>query len=318
MPAESSDRTSLEPLQAACGALTRLVDAACGRAAPKDRLSLAARELWQFASTRRNVVPPAAAWLSLVHHPHEGVPQLLGVGVGGPTQSRGGVPLDVLSERVESSMPKVPPRGRGGARMPRPELHNGEMGAARREAHSHETRRPSSEAVHAAASALPNQKADAAAESPAAVLSHAIPDGLNGKVVMLAGLVGSDDTNCAAAANDPAVRIVFGGITRVLAASTVAELVRDAAAQRCLSPAALEILPRAIRGLDDRTIGKEIGRSAHTVHDHMRQIYRVFGVSSRAALLAAWYDLRIPDDREHRSVDIKYPLPDSAASRTIE
>lgn len=56
----------------------------------------------------------------------------------------------------------------------------------------------------------------------------------------------------------------------------------------CISPAGRVVLPLLAEGLSEAEIGKRIHRSTHTVHDHVKQIYRTFGVSSRLELRDLW------------------------------
>jgi DNA-binding CsgD family transcriptional regulator len=56
----------------------------------------------------------------------------------------------------------------------------------------------------------------------------------------------------------------------------------------CISPAGRVVLPLLAEGLSEADIAKRIHRSSHTVHDHVKQIYRTFGVSSRLDLRDVW------------------------------
>ena len=53
-----------------------------------------------------------------------------------------------------------------------------------------------------------------------------------------------------------------------------------------LSPRLRQVLDMLIHGADEKRIAKALGRSRHTVHNHVRNLYRRLGVKSRAELLA--------------------------------
>ncbi|MBX3385324.1 MAG: helix-turn-helix transcriptional regulator [Phycisphaeraceae bacterium] len=59
------------------------------------------------------------------------------------------------------------------------------------------------------------------------------------------------------------------------------------------------IIPYLIDDLSEREISERIGRSPHTVHDHVKGIYTTLAVSSRRELLALWYA-----DQQPRSADV--------------
>lgn len=44
-----------------------------------------------------------------------------------------------------------------------------------------------------------------------------------------------------------------------------------------------------LEDLSEREIGERVGRSPHTIHDHVKAIYSTLGTSSRTELLALWY-----------------------------
>jgi len=53
-----------------------------------------------------------------------------------------------------------------------------------------------------------------------------------------------------------------------------------------LTRAEAEVLEHALRGMTEKQIAARVERSHHTVHSHLKRIYRRFNVSSRAELLA--------------------------------
>jgi pSer/pThr/pTyr-binding forkhead associated (FHA) protein len=52
-----------------------------------------------------------------------------------------------------------------------------------------------------------------------------------------------------------------------------------------LTKAQLEVLRLVLQGLDEASIANRLNRSAHTVHTHLKAIFRQFGVHSRAELI---------------------------------
>jgi pSer/pThr/pTyr-binding forkhead associated (FHA) protein len=59
-----------------------------------------------------------------------------------------------------------------------------------------------------------------------------------------------------------------------------------------LSAAEQRVFRQLMTGLSEKEIAAELHLSVHTVHNHVRQIYREFEVSSRAELMARTTDLR--------------------------
>jgi DNA-binding CsgD family transcriptional regulator len=53
-----------------------------------------------------------------------------------------------------------------------------------------------------------------------------------------------------------------------------------------LTPAQREVLDLALRGADESAIAASLGRSWHTVHTHLKAIFKHFDVHTRAQLLA--------------------------------
>lgn len=52
-----------------------------------------------------------------------------------------------------------------------------------------------------------------------------------------------------------------------------------------LTPAQHEVLGLVLQGLDETAIARRLNRSAHTVHTHLKAIFRQVGVHSRAELI---------------------------------
>jgi DNA-binding CsgD family transcriptional regulator len=59
-----------------------------------------------------------------------------------------------------------------------------------------------------------------------------------------------------------------------------------------LGPAQREVLRLLSQGLSEEEVATAVGRSYHTVHNHVRSIYKHFGVHSRAELLAKLHNDR--------------------------
>lgn len=54
------------------------------------------------------------------------------------------------------------------------------------------------------------------------------------------------------------------------------------------------IVPLLAAGCTEREVAERIERSAHTVHEHTREIYRAFGVRSRMEMRDLWLGLNLP------------------------
>ncbi len=60
-----------------------------------------------------------------------------------------------------------------------------------------------------------------------------------------------------------------------------------------------------MRGKTEKEVARQLGVSPHTVHAHVRQIYRAFGVHSRAELLAGYLPRLPKPDRSSDAPDQK-------------
>ncbi|MGD9688288.1 MAG: LuxR C-terminal-related transcriptional regulator [Phycisphaerales bacterium] len=60
-----------------------------------------------------------------------------------------------------------------------------------------------------------------------------------------------------------------------------------------VSPIQREILPMLAEGRTEREIAGRMHRSPHTIHDHVKTIYAILGISSRVELLDAWHGLAL-------------------------
>jgi DNA-binding CsgD family transcriptional regulator len=61
-----------------------------------------------------------------------------------------------------------------------------------------------------------------------------------------------------------------------------------------LTPTESQVLQGLLRGVSERKIAEENGQSPHTTHDHVKRIYRKYGVTSRSALMALWLGRQDP------------------------
>ncbi|TAK64177.1 MAG: LuxR family transcriptional regulator [Methylobacter sp.] len=59
-------------------------------------------------------------------------------------------------------------------------------------------------------------------------------------------------------------------------------------AKNPLTPAERRVLHLLLTGLSEKRIAEQLERSYHTAHEQVTSIYRKFGVSNRAALMALW------------------------------
>jgi len=55
-----------------------------------------------------------------------------------------------------------------------------------------------------------------------------------------------------------------------------------------LTPTERKVLEGLLRGLSEKRVAAEYGQSQHTVHGHIKSIYKKYGVTSRSALMALW------------------------------
>ncbi len=63
-----------------------------------------------------------------------------------------------------------------------------------------------------------------------------------------------------------------------------------------LSEAQLRVLRTLLTGKSEKVVAEELYISPHTVHSHVKQIYKHFGVSSRAELMASFIDRAAKSD----------------------
>ena len=81
------------------------------------------------------------------------------------------------------------------------------------------------------------------------------------------------------------------------------------------------IAPLLAAGCTEREVAERIERSAHTVHEHTREIYRAFGVRSRMEMRDLWYGLNpaAPGAATGSSVTIRRgsPVARTGAARDL-
>ncbi|MGY6588993.1 MAG: helix-turn-helix transcriptional regulator [Wenzhouxiangella sp.] len=68
------------------------------------------------------------------------------------------------------------------------------------------------------------------------------------------------------------------------------------AAETPLTPAERRVLLGLLEGLSEEEIAGRLQRSQHTIHHHCKMLYRKFGVSNRASLMAIWLGTALPTE----------------------
>lgn len=81
-----------------------------------------------------------------------------------------------------------------------------------------------------------------------------------------------------------------GRVAIALGRATAAELLGARVAGAGLTPREVEVTRLLCRGLSDREMARELGVSAHTVHDHVRAVRAKLGVRSRSEVVAQVFD----------------------------
>jgi DNA-binding CsgD family transcriptional regulator len=61
-----------------------------------------------------------------------------------------------------------------------------------------------------------------------------------------------------------------------------------------LTPTERRILQGLLQGVTEKQIAAAVAQSPHTTHDHVKRIFRKYGVSSRNALMALWLGRPLP------------------------
>ena len=122
------------------------------------------------------------------------------------------------------------------------------------------------------ADADPSRLADVSAMLRVMRPLHASLDPVEGRRRLLADLCRLIGAQVGAAAADPTAPAASGG-----AAPPAAD---------DLPPRMAEVLHHLLRGDSEKQVARRMRLSPHTVHGHVKVLYRRFGVSTRAELLA--------------------------------
>ena len=90
-------------------------------------------------------------------------------------------------------------------------------------------------------------------------------------------------------------RNLFSLMLRAMGPLVDRELFRafDELASRDLTDRQREVLRLLLRGDSEKEIAHQLGRSIHTIHSHVKEIYRIFAVQSRGELMALFVDKRL-------------------------
>jgi len=62
----------------------------------------------------------------------------------------------------------------------------------------------------------------------------------------------------------------------------------NGARRTSLTPAQLRVYDLLVQGLIEKEVAAQLGISVHTVHDHVKAIYKTFSVSTRGELVSRW------------------------------
>lgn len=91
-----------------------------------------------------------------------------------------------------------------------------------------------------------------------------------------------------------ALGAVTGAMARGFGRRFVEPAQRRLELMRRLSDAQKQIAPLLAEGRTERAIAERLERSAHTIHEHTREIYRSFGVRSKIELRDLWFGIAPP------------------------
>jgi DNA-binding CsgD family transcriptional regulator len=251
--AEHLIQAQAEAVASACASL-----AAVYRLAPDSNpgkwLDVAASELWRFASARRLLDAPAAAWIALFDLPPDSPPRSLGLGLMGClTQDH----RCSLTSFVQGLLPSIGLADTFQRQMSG-SLDSNMEGVLR-------------------AAVLPD---------PASA------DG--GSALVLGGLLKVDGQLDRSIENDPLIAAMFTAIAGAAADCVLHPIAVRRALMARLSLARQRVLTLMVEGLTTLEIGQKLERSPHTVHDHILGIFRTFGVNSRREVLDLWCGRTMP------------------------
>lgn len=115
-----------------------------------------------------------------------------------------------------------------------------------------------------------------------------IEDEHGSSALMIVGVVGTDGRLHRGAGTDPAVRAVCCAMARAAEERVIGPRSRRRRMTRQLSQAEQQVLGLLVEGITEHEIASRLGRSRHTVHDHVRSIYKTLGMSSKTELISLW------------------------------
>lgn len=243
-------------MDATCSALTKAYTFDTGRE-PEGWLTVAAVELRNFASLRAEPDSIAAAWVLLIEVTPGQPARALGHGFDGHATPYATMRMARRVQRLGTIL-----TSRDGSHTDGPLVEH-------KPGHPY---CPSSERL----------------------LRVVLGDGHGGFVLFIAGFEDGRGRPVAGTAQDGTVRTLFSALARAGVARSVPVNMRRSAIVRSLSDAQRRVFPLLMAGLTEREIGDKLGRSPHTIHDHVRCIYDAFGVRSKHELIARWSGTRLP------------------------
>jgi len=87
-------------------------------------------------------------------------------------------------------------------------------------------------------------------------------------------------------------RAAAGALAAIAARTYVARFVKRSLVRKrlldLLSDSQRRMAPMLLAGLSEANIARRLGKSRHTIHDHVKSVYRAWGVSSRLEMKAVW------------------------------
>lgn len=122
----------------------------------------------------------------------------------------------------------------------------------------------------------------------AGVLKSIIEDGSGGASVLTLCLEDRRGLAQTMALSNPLARAMFSAASRAVGERLVRPRARRRVLMERLSRAQQVVLPLLLEGRTESEIARVLERSHHTIHDHVRGIYKTLGVTSKMELLAIW------------------------------
>lgn len=275
-------------LDAICAAICRgfLIEAR----QPEPWLDAAASELLRVAGASAQAAECAGVWTALIEPDLTGLPEIPMVGAAGY-----GDEFDLASARsriaAEFSAPAcgrlwmVPP---GAASRP-----NGKKSASKPALSTPSTPEAPAPADTVEPKPLPEPHIAVHPGLWSGSIVAIIDGDRPGSSILCAGFEARSGTPVPDAADDPLLRRAFSALALAAATRLVRPRLRRRDFAARLSAAQRAILPLVLDGYTEPEIAAKLGRSPHTIHDHVRSIYRLLHVGSRAELLVAWRKIDI-------------------------